>query len=282
MVPLVVTAVAHLAIWLVYLPFHTNIQVLFDNPDSRNIETNTSRILLLTAHPDDECFFFAPTILALGKDPTRPEIYSLTLSTGNAEGLGETRKGELSRSLDLMGIDRNKRWVIDHPMLQDNMSLQWDASVIAAVIAPYVVKNNITTILTFDTRGISSHPNHYSLPYGAWCLVDTLRSTAPESVPRVFSLVTVPTLQKYTGALSSLVIRLNGALEWALAHLTQVNTNRRVIFTSGFSEYFAAVRAILQHKSQLVWFRHLYMAFSSYMWVNEWVEIELDTMLKTQ
>ncbi|KIJ05126.1 hypothetical protein PAXINDRAFT_93861, partial [Paxillus involutus ATCC 200175] len=240
----------------------------------------SSRILLLTAHPDDECFFFAPTILALGEDPTRPEIYSLTLSVGDAEGLGETRKEELSRSLDVMGIDHDKRWVIDHPMLQDNMTLQWDASVIAVVIAPYVVKNNITTILTFDTQGISSHPNHYSLPFGAWYLVDMLRSTAPETVPRVFSLVTVPTLPKYTGALSSLLIRLNGALEWALAHFTQVDTNRRVVFTSGFSEYFTAIRAIQQHKSQLIWFRHLYMAFSSYMWVNEWVEIEPDTMLE--
>lgn len=31
-------------------------------------------------------------------------------------------------------------------MLQDNITLEWDASVIAVVIAPYVVNNQITTV----------------------------------------------------------------------------------------------------------------------------------------
>lgn len=31
-------------------------------------------------------------------------------------------------------------------MLQDNITLEWDASVIAAVIAPYVVNNRINTV----------------------------------------------------------------------------------------------------------------------------------------
>lgn len=90
-----------------YFPFHSNSHVLLDH--------DASRILLVTAHPDDECLFFAPTVLALREDQTHPEIYSLTMSVGNADGLGETRKEELDRSLDVMGIDQDKRWVVDHP-----------------------------------------------------------------------------------------------------------------------------------------------------------------------
>ena len=93
-----------------YFPFHSNTHVLLDDAGS-----NTSRILLLTAHPDDECLFFAPTMLALREDPQHPEIYSLTMSVGNADGLGGMRKEELDRSLDVMGIDQDKRWVVDHP-----------------------------------------------------------------------------------------------------------------------------------------------------------------------
>ena len=93
-----------------YFPFHSNSHVLL-----KGRESHTPRILLLTAHPDDECLFFAPTILALRDDPTHPEIFSLTMSVGNADGLGELRKDELSRSLDVMGIDQEKRWVVDHP-----------------------------------------------------------------------------------------------------------------------------------------------------------------------
>ncbi|KAF9234245.1 putative deacetylase LmbE-like domain-containing protein, partial [Melanogaster broomeanus] len=240
---------------------------------SSNLETNSSRILLLTAHPDDESFFFGPTLLGLRADPSHPEIYSLTLSVGNADGLGETRKEELSRSLDVMGIDPARRWAIDHPMLQDNMTLQWDASVIAVVIAPYVVNNNITTIMTFDAQGISSHPNHYSLPFGACYLVNMLLSKTPEthsiSVPRIFSLITVPILPKYTGIFSSFFTRCMLLVNY----LTGSDGSERAIFTSGFWEYIAAVRAVRQHESQLVWFRHLYLIFSRYMWVNEWVEI---------
>lgn len=179
-------------------------------------------------------------------------------------------------------------------MLQDNITLQWDASVIAVVIAPYVVNNDITTvcfsldspgrpngilqILTFDTQGISSHPNHYSLPFGAWNLVNTLRSKAPEttsaSVPRIFGLVTVPILPKYAGALAPLSSRLSAVLERVLNYFAPNNRNRRAVFTSGFKEYMTTVRAMRKHASQLVWFRYLYVTFSRYMWVNEWVEVK--------
>lgn len=97
---------------LLLLPLHANVDLLNATQDPK---TNTSRILLLTAHPDDECFFFSPTILALQEEALRPKIYSLCLSTGNAEGLGETRKVELGRSLDVLGIEPDKRWVVDHP-----------------------------------------------------------------------------------------------------------------------------------------------------------------------
>lgn len=72
------------------------------------------RVLLLTAHPDDECFFFAPTVLALRQSSSSPQIFSLCLSTGNADGIGERRKEELGLSLDILGVDQDKRWIIDH------------------------------------------------------------------------------------------------------------------------------------------------------------------------
>ena len=73
-------------------------------------------ILLVTAHPDDECLFFAPTLLSLLEQPA-PEVFSLCLSTGNADGLGNIRKDELERSLDVLGIQKVKRWVVDHPFV---------------------------------------------------------------------------------------------------------------------------------------------------------------------
>lgn len=66
------------------------------------------RVCLLIAHPDDEAMFFAPTVLAL----TRPELGNhvkiLCLSSGDAAGLGETRKRELVESGVRLGLRRGE------------------------------------------------------------------------------------------------------------------------------------------------------------------------------
>ncbi|EGO03869.1 hypothetical protein SERLA73DRAFT_175559 [Serpula lacrymans var. lacrymans S7.3] len=276
----------------------------FLQPNVDNADSSPSlspRILLLTAHPDDECFFFAPTVLSLlashDRDARTPEVFSLCLSTGNADGMGERRRGELSRSLDVLGIDQEKRWVVDHPELQDNITMQWNAEVIAETITPYILENRITTILTFDGKGISLHPNHFSLPFGVSHLISSW-SFMPDSTlprPRLFTLITVPVLTKYSGIISALLARLDILLQQSLTYLlvpsTTISTPEPPIassisktqaqalaptmpvFISGTSEFFITARAIKTHNSQLVWFRYLYMIFSRYMWVNEWVEV---------
>lgn len=73
------------------------------------------RVLLLTAHPDDECMFFAPTLLGLN-NPSYA-LYSLCLSSGDADGLGDTRQQELNASLDVLGVAEDRRWVLDSPFV---------------------------------------------------------------------------------------------------------------------------------------------------------------------
>jgi len=75
------------------------------------------RVLLLTAHPDDESMFFAPTIQALTFDRV---VHSLCLSTGDADGLGDIRKEELGRSLDVLGVHPTNRALVDHPCVSSH------------------------------------------------------------------------------------------------------------------------------------------------------------------
>lgn len=105
-------------------PTSSDVDLFFTNSD-------TARVLLLTAHPDDECLFFAPTVTSLLASPSpsddregqldnnmqgqRAEVFSLCLSVGDAEGLGGVRRNELANSLDILGVPENKRWVVDHP-----------------------------------------------------------------------------------------------------------------------------------------------------------------------
>ncbi|KAH9836312.1 LmbE-like protein [Rhodofomes roseus] len=242
-----------------------------------------SRVLLLTAHPDDECMFFAPTLLGLFahgsasvEDRNSPEIFSLCLSVGNADGLGNVRRDELGQSLDVLGVPPSRRWVEDRSDLQDNFTAQWDHDTIADVVRPYVLENRITTILTFDKYGISGHPNHVSLPHGAARMLSTFplhsdigspESSATASTlarPRLFTLVSVPLAHKYTGPWAALLLK---------ASFTVSDVRTGPAFVAGVNEYATALRAMMQHRSQLVWFRWLYVAFSRYMWVNEWVEV---------
>lgn len=88
------------------------------------------RVLLLTAHPDDECFFFGPTLLAFREQGT--PVYSLCVSNGatcllplgacltpfqpgNYDGLGAQREQELRESLSVLGVPSEMSFLIDHP-----------------------------------------------------------------------------------------------------------------------------------------------------------------------
>ncbi|KAI0822977.1 LmbE-like protein [Trametes gibbosa] len=246
-------------------PAQKDLSLLAHGPPHRS-----PNVLLLTAHPDDECMFFAPTLLALHEAGQRPNVHSLCLSVGNADGLGDVRRHELERSLDVLGVEDGRRWVIDRPDLQDNFTAEWHPDTIADVLRPYVLEHHISTILTFDHQGISSHPNHISLPKGAARLLSTLSDGLPSNTPQpcVFSLVTVPLYFKYLGPLAPIASKLSVALT-----LKSANSGATPLAISSWAGYARALRAMMQHRSQLVWFRWLYVSFSRYMWVNEWIEV---------
>lgn len=74
----------------------------------------TNNILIVTAHPDDECMFFGPTITGL-RSLTKSRLHVLCLSTGNAEGLGSIRKKELVKSCQTMAIQASNVKSIENP-----------------------------------------------------------------------------------------------------------------------------------------------------------------------
>ncbi|KAJ3812622.1 LmbE-like protein [Lentinula lateritia] len=254
--------------------------------------TQHQRVLLVTAHPDDECLFFAPTIFGLAngsqlndashdgsiEQNNENELFSLCLSVGDADGLGHIRKEEYEKSLDVMGIKDTNRIALDDPYLQDSMEVSWDIDYIAAVVADFVIHHNITTILTFDQGGVSDHPNHKIIPFGIQRMISAYPVYPP---PKFYVLITVPFSIKYVGILAPLVAKFDlyamNMLHSAEDHLSWIRNREETMpfFVAGINDYLAALQAMRQHWSQLVWFRWLNVMFSRYMWVNEWAEVKM-------
>ena len=240
-------------------------------------------VLLVIAHPDDEAMFFAPTLVHLKKNFIK--VHILCLSTGNFNSLGKVREKELQRSGTFFGA--SSVYVMDHPQLQDGMGQSWSGQLISELLARHInflaMPNHSTscsvtirTILTFDVHGVSQHPNHVDVHRGvvqwsnSYSAKLNKRDDDAHPVVKVLQLKTVWIGHKYCGMLSILVSMLRSAT-------TKIKEDRRgeMPFTIVTRSVMASFYAMRIHKSQMVWFRYLFVCCSSYSFVNHWSYVEI-------
>ncbi|AEO69650.1 cac1fa96-2dc0-47f8-bf43-ac2a48e6c618 [Thermothielavioides terrestris] len=244
------------------------------------------RICLLIAHPDDEAMFFAPTVMALAKPETGNHVKILCLSSGNADGLGETRKKELAKSGVILGLRKaDDVFVVDKPEFPDSMTTTWDPAAISSLLcsafAPGLARSRSTdtaptatidVLITFDAGGVSGHPNHISLYHGARAFVSALTAgksgwAAPVDL---YTLRTVPLARKYSAFLDIVATLVS----WALgADKKDKKHPGGLVFLSGLAGHGGITTAwkamVSGHKSQMLWFRYGWIALSRYMYMND-------------
>lgn len=211
---------------------------------------NGTRCLLLIAHPDDECMFFAPTIVHLIQKQCK--FYVLCATTGNADGLGHLRKDELFNSCRQLGISSDFVTIMDVGGLMDGQQ-KWETERLAKIVLQHMERLDIELVVTFDEKGVSSHPNHISCFHALQYLYTN--GLVPQDV-QIFVLETVSLVRKYIGLLD----------------LYQSFFSATFMILSSPWNAWLAMRA---HKSQLVWFRYLYLIFSRYIIVNTLKRISL-------
>ncbi|CAH1382382.1 hypothetical protein MTP99_006356 [Tenebrio molitor] len=222
---------------------------------------NPTRVLFVIAHPDDECMFFGPTVLNFTKQ-NHCRVYLMCLSTGKNYGMGTVRKHELYKSCQMLGIDPSCIIVHNHSNLPDQMEAKWPIELVARLILNHIETYNINTLVTFDKHGVSYHLNHCSIYYAIAHL--SIEKKLPCDCS-VYVLETVNVLRKYWLLLDIPISFLLSRIRYLVT-----TTDRALIH-----------KAMKQHRSQLVWFRRLYMLFSRYMLINslqlmELSDIELD------
>ena len=218
---------------LIVTPFILNRLISSSNPDENG------NYLLVIAHPDDECLFFSPILLSIHSN-----TYILCLSNGNNH-----RSDELRRSCIHLRI-KDYKIIDDQINLKDDMEVSWSSDAILGHVNQSIRQWNISTIISFDQYGISGHKNHSAIYYALLKLSRT-------SQIHFLSLQTLPIYQKYFTL-----------LEFIRFYFTKKTTNIKT-FILPVKDTLIPYKAMFEHRSQLVWFRFLYLCFSRYIWIND-------------
>ncbi len=220
-------------------------------PQKLHATTRKGSVLIVTAHPDDEAMFFAPTMLSL--IPER-KMHLLCLSNGDYVDRkeGEIRSKELQASGKVLGVKEDCIHVIDDEELKDGPQQVWNVSKIERIVAKHVADHCIETLITFDERGVSGHANHIAVYEGVKRFMSNHKPDASGVELRAFKLDSTNILRKYIGLLDVLLCQL-----WS-----------PVVYTSPYLCFWGSHRAMSAHQSQYVWFRRLFVIFSRYSYVN--------------
>ena len=237
----------------------------------------------MTAHPDDESMFFGPALLCRHSGQ---EVKLLCLSTGNAAGLGETRKQELVQAAQVLGIPERLVQTVDDPELQDGMHTVWSPAKIEEVVSAEVIRSRIHTIVTFDEDGVSGHVNHRAVAHALGNASERGRLLQENGRPaRLFQLKTTGIVRKFLGLLDIFFSSSEKYLFLAPAggflavwkamalHESQVRAGHSVPRLA-LRAYLPLVSRLQPHRTQFVWYRKAFVATSRYTYINTFTEVK--------
>ncbi|CAO2841919.1 unnamed protein product [Amaranthus hypochondriacus] len=226
----------------------------FDSGDNLCKKT----VLLVIAHPDDESMFFTPTINYLTS--RGHDVHILCLSNGNADGMGNIRKDELYKACAILKVPLKQVVVLDHPELQDGFGNMWNHIFIAKLVEDHIKSLGINMVITFDSYGVSGHCNHRDVHFG----IRKLLLDSQQSSLEVWELDSSSILRKYSGPVDI----------WLSIFMARGRSRMKFLCLVN-EDPFKTFQAMAQHASQWVWFRKLFVCFSSYTYVNTLRKIEL-------
>jgi N-acetylglucosaminylphosphatidylinositol deacetylase len=240
---------------------------------SRQVNSNTLQllgghrsVLLVFAHPDDEAMFFTPALHALRSSGAA--VHFLCFSSGNYAGLGEVRKNELAASAGVYGASS---WTVVEDARTFDGPSPWDIDFISDRTADFLrQRREIDCVMTFDDRGVSGHSNHLDVHQGIRRLSLLQHKYSLQRPVAFYQLHTRPLWRKYSGPLEL----LRWSSSTTASPLTAERSPSRLRFLVPLPEAMLSLRGMKAHKSQLVWFRYLFVFFSQYGFMNEFHAID--------
>jgi N-acetylglucosaminylphosphatidylinositol deacetylase len=203
-----------------------------DTPDGQG------DVLLITAHPDDEVMFFVPLLVALRQQ--KRKFHVLCLSRGTSR-----REKEFAMSCGRLGVCT---WSVGQ--FVDGFDQVWKTEDVAAAIAKQLQRiANVKTMVTFDSYGVSGHPNHIACWRGCVSWINGLKNTPR---PNLLFLRSVNIVRKYLGIVEAIATVLLGSSPFFLS----------------FDPLLVWRLMNNSYQSQMEWYRQLYAVFSRYAFIN--------------
>ncbi len=238
-------------------------------------QQNRYHLLLIVAHPDDECLFFSPTLRVLHKQ-YHVNLNLLVFSRGNYGNLGHIRAMELYGSCQILNIPKERCLSLDLPHIQDNPKVWWSEQQLIPIINEYINKWSIDVLVSFDNQGISGHINHRAVAFAVRLLT---KNTNYTMIKMSYELKSVSILRKYASLLDFYVIFISRLLHSLLSylipfHLISSSHISDILLINTPNDYLASRNAFASHKSQFSWDRYIYLIASRYMFINELKYIE--------
>lgn len=123
------------------------------------IDLRGKKILLVTAHPDDESYLFGGLIQNAKEVNAKVDIVCLTKGGGDKKGekIKKTRNEELKVSGKILGINKINVWDYEDGNLFKTKS-SWKKK-----LSEFISKNKPDLLFTFDHSGISGHADHIAI-----------------------------------------------------------------------------------------------------------------------
>ncbi|KAJ1718377.1 hypothetical protein LPJ61_006661, partial [Coemansia biformis] len=208
-------------------------------------------VLFVTAHPDDECMFFSPTLASLARR-SDTAISLLCLTKGDHDGMGDVRKKELVKAAVSYGMTPDSVIIVDDPNLPDDPKKAWNIALVAKTVEAVVVAGDVDAVFTFDRQGVSGHQNHIAAYMGVKHMALTAQRFKLHPI-NVYALESVGLVRKYASIIDTV---------FSLGMMAAAKDG--LMFVADIPAYSMGVQAMAMHESQLVWFRKLYLAFSRY------------------
>lgn len=193
-----------------------------------------NRYFLIIAHPDDESMFFGPLISKILS--TGGSISIAICTDGSKGGLPETRKKEMTE----LSIDHN---IASYFLGYADGELVNSQDIQTRLYRLYKLTNS-TKIITFDSKGVSSHKDHKTC-------YEIAKSISEYETAPIYTLKTINIIEKYLVSI--------------LKNSKEPHTQ---IICSTFQEAINNRARMFYHRSQITWYRYLYILFSFYMDYN--------------